>query len=87
MKGVASGMGPSGTVVEGQIDGLLVTIHSPIGFRIKPPQVYGGLLYKHLLYFRIYDLFNVSTFGLIDTHQTLQLLFLLVSLFLADRIL
>ena len=77
----------NGTVVEGQIDSLLVTIHSPIGFRIKPPQVYGGLLYKHLLYFRIYDLFNVSTFGLIDTHQTLQLLFLLVSLFLADRIL
>ena len=38
-----------GTVVEGQIDGLLVTVHSPVGFRIKPPQVYGRLLYKHLI--------------------------------------
>ena len=46
----------NGTVVEGQIDGLLVTIHSPIGFRIKPPQVYGGLLNKHRINLRFTDL-------------------------------
>ena len=37
-----------GTVVEGQIDGLLVTVHSPIGFRIEPAEVDGGLFNEHL---------------------------------------
>ena len=36
-----------GAVVEGQIDGLLSTVHSPIGFRIKPTEVDGGLLNNH----------------------------------------
>ena len=38
-----------GTVVEGQVDCLLVTVHSPVGFRIEPAEVDGGLLNKHLL--------------------------------------
>ena len=33
---IGSGLG-YGSVVKGQIDGLLVTVHTPKGFRIKPP--------------------------------------------------
>ena len=40
-------------VIEGQIDCLLVTVHSPVGFRIEPAEVDGGLLNEHLI---IYDL-------------------------------
>jgi hypothetical protein len=45
-----------GTVVEGQIDGLLVTVHSPISFWIKPTEVRGRLLYKHLFTFSTFHL-------------------------------
>ena len=83
-----------GTVVEGQIYCLLVTVHSPIGFRIEPAEVDGGLLNKHLLTLSPFHFFTYSpllvsatALRLIDAHQTLQLLFLLVSLFLADGIL
>jgi hypothetical protein len=37
-----------GTVVEGQIDGLLVTVHPPKGSRVEPTEVDGGLFDKHI---------------------------------------
>ena len=36
-----------GTVIEGQIDGLLMTVHPPIGLRVKPTEVDGGLFNNH----------------------------------------
>ena len=36
-----------GAVVEGQVDCLLVTVHPPVGFRIEPAEVDGGLLNNH----------------------------------------
>ena len=36
-----------GTVVKGQVNCLLVTVHSPVGFRIEPAEIYGWLFDKH----------------------------------------
>lgn len=38
-----------GTVVEGQVNGLLVSVHPPQGMRVYPTQINCGLLYEHTL--------------------------------------
>ena len=35
------------TIIKGEIDGMLLRIHSPDGLRIKPSEPFGWLLYKH----------------------------------------
>ena len=67
-----------GAVVEGQIDGLLVTVHSPIGSRIEPAEVDSGLFNKHIL------LFESATLRVIELNQTFQLLVFLSPLLLVD---
>ena len=67
-----------GTVVEGQIDGLLVTVHPPIGSGIEPAEVDGGLLDKHIL------LLESAALRVIELNQTFQLLVFLSPLLLVD---
>jgi hypothetical protein len=39
-----------GTIVKGQIDCLIVTVHSPIGLRVEPAEIDSWLLNKHILF-------------------------------------
>ena len=95
-EGCSLGDGP---VIEGQVDGLLMMVHSPIGFRIEPAEINGGLLYEHLftLHFSLFTFHSSlltshfslprSSFRLVESHIAFQLLLLLVGLLRREDVL
>ena len=68
-----------GTIVESQIDDLLVMVHTPQSPWIEPAQVDGWLLYNHLHS-------QFSTLALEEAYQLLQLGFHLLSLLGVDEL-
>ena len=79
-----------GAVVEGQIDGLLVTVHSPVGLWIKPAEVNCRLLYKHskLSTFNSdFSLPKAAAFGMVHVQKGSELLLHGVGLLLVEGVL
>ena len=82
-----------GAVVEGQIDCLLVTVHSPVGLRIKPAEVNCRLLYKHLLFTFHFSLLTshfslpkAAAFGMVNIQKCAELLLHGVGLLLVEGV-
>ena len=74
-----------GTVVEGQVDGLLVTVHSPIGFRIEPAEIDGWLFDKHFPTLLL--LLPLSSLRLVEAHHGFKLGIFLLRQLLVDAVL